>query len=56
MKPGKSIFIFGGFLMIFLGFLSVLMGEYRTPVFIFSVLITIGIILIGVPFLFEENQ
>ena len=56
MKAGKIIFIFGGLLMIFLGFLSVIMPMYLTPLFTFSVSVTIGIILIGVPFLFEESN
>jgi hypothetical protein len=54
MNAGKIIFIIGGVVMIFLGFLSVIMSEYLTLVFVFSVSMTIGIILIGVPFLFEE--
>jgi len=56
VKAGKIIFIFGGLLMIFLGFLSVIMPMYLTPLFTFSVSVTIGIILIGVPFLFEESN
>jgi|GEM_PF-4488475 len=56
MKAGKIIFIVGGLLMIFLGFLSVLLTEYLIPLFVFSVSVTIGIILIGIPFLFDQNK
>jgi len=56
MKAGKIIFIFGGLLLILLGFLSVMLTEYLIPLFVFSVSVTIGIILIGIPFLFEEYK
>lgn len=56
MKAGKIIFIVGGLLMIFLGFLSVMLTEYLIPLFVFSVSVTIGIILIGIPFLFDQNK
>ena len=54
MKTGKIIFIIGGIIMIFLGFLSFIFSENLIPLFVLSVSVTIGIILVGIPFLFEE--
>jgi formate hydrogenlyase subunit 3/multisubunit Na+/H+ antiporter MnhD subunit len=56
MKAGTIIFIFGGVFIIFLGFFMIIFPENLTTLFAFSVSVTIGIILIGIPFLFEEQE